>query len=100
MKVPIVVCVDDSGANEAAVAWAMHRAAAMKLPVDLVHAVDDRWTSQSLAYNEMAKKEANELLGKAKAHAAGVEPGVDVQTLLISGSPGMPSASGPRRRRS
>ncbi|UKA64535.1 universal stress protein [Arthrobacter sp. FW306-04-A] len=88
MKAPIVVGVNDSGANEAAVAWAMHRAAAVKLPVDLVHAVDDRWMSESLAYNEMAKKAATELLGKAKAHAAGVEPSVDVRTLLISGSAG------------
>ncbi|MGO4583753.1 universal stress protein [Arthrobacter sp. 2RAF6] len=88
MKVPIVVGVNDSGANEAAVAWAMHRAAAMKLPVDLVHAVDDRWMSESFAYNEMAKRAAKELLGKAKAHAAGVEPSVDVRTLLIPGSAG------------
>lgn len=88
MKEPIVVGVNDSGANEAAVTWAMHRAAALKLPVVLVHAVDDRWMSESFAYNELASKAATELLGKAKAHAAGVEPAVDVRAVLISGSAG------------
>lgn len=88
MKEPIVVGINDSGANEAAVTWAMHRAAALKLPVQLVHAVDDRWMSESFAYNEMANKAATELLIKAKAHAAGVEPTVDVRTVLISGTPG------------
>lgn len=88
MKEAIVVGVNDSGANEAAVAWAMHRAAAMKLPLTLVHAVDDRWMSESFAYKETASKAATELLGKAKAHASGVEPSVDVRTVLISGSAG------------
>ncbi|MGO4471446.1 universal stress protein [Arthrobacter sp. M-10] len=88
MKEPIVVGINDTGANEAAVTWAMHRAAALKLPVQLVHAVDDRWMAESFAYNEMANKAATELLIKAKAHAAGVEPKVEVRTVLISGTPG------------
>ncbi|WP_284981700.1 universal stress protein [Arthrobacter sp. efr-133-TYG-118] len=88
MKEPIVVGINDSGANEAAVTWAMHRAAALKLPVVLVHAVDDRWMSESFVYNEMASKAATKLLGTAKARAAGVEPTVDVRTALISGTAG------------
>jgi nucleotide-binding universal stress UspA family protein len=88
MKRPIVVGVNDSGANEAAVTWAMHRAAALNLPVELVHAVDDRWMSESFAYNEMARKAATKLVGRAKTHAAGVEPTVDVRTVLISGTAG------------
>ncbi|KRE80425.1 universal stress protein [Arthrobacter sp. Soil762] len=88
MKNPIVVGVNDSGSSEAALAWAMHRAAALKMPVLLVHAVDDRWTYDTPGYYEMLRKAGAELVATAKARALAEAPSVDVRTMLGSGSPG------------
>lgn len=88
MKEPIVVGINDSGASEAALTWALHRAAALKLPVLLVHAVDDRWMSEAFPYTDMIRKSGKELLRKAKDRATEVEPSVELWTELISGSVG------------
>ena len=42
MKDPIVAGLNDTEASRAAVTWVMARAAELKLPVVLLHAVDDR----------------------------------------------------------
>lgn len=88
MKNPLVVGVNDTEASRAAAAWAMHRAAALKLPVLLVHALDDRWSYENYAFVEAIRKFGEELLDKARARALEAEPGVDVATKLASGSVG------------
>ncbi|UVJ41268.1 universal stress protein [Arthrobacter sp. CJ23] len=88
MKDPIVVGVNDSGSSEAAVTWAMRRAAALKSPVILVHALDDRWTYDTPGYYEVLREAGAELVAKAKSRALAHEPTVDLHTVLISGSPG------------
>ncbi|WP_035749011.1 universal stress protein [Arthrobacter sp. 35W] len=88
MKDPIVVGINDSRASEEAVAWAMRRAARLKTPVLLVHVLDDRWTYQSIEFSEVLRKHGLDLLERAKARAAVVEPSVEVNAKLVFGSPG------------
>ncbi|WP_426303269.1 universal stress protein [Arthrobacter sp. R-11] len=88
MKNPIVVGVNDTEAAQAAIAWAMHRAAALKLPVVLVHALDDRWSYESYSFIDVIRKSGIELLEKAKARAVEAEPSVELSTKQVSGSAG------------
>ncbi|WP_120522125.1 universal stress protein [Arthrobacter celericrescens] len=88
MKNPIVVGVNDTEASLAAVAWAMRRAAALKLPVVLVHALDDRWSYESYSFIDEIKKAGTELLEKAKARAIEADPSVDLSVKQVSGSTG------------
>jgi len=88
MKNPIVVGVNDTEASQAAVAWAMHRAAALKLPVVLVHALDDRWSYENYSFVDVIKKAGIELLEKAKARAIEAEPSVELSIKQIPGSTG------------
>ena len=88
MKNPIVVGVNDTQANQAAVAWAMHRAAVLQLPVILIHAVDDRWSYENYALIDTVRKYGTELLEKARARAVEAEPSVDLEAKLVSGSAG------------
>ncbi|WP_423184521.1 universal stress protein [Arthrobacter sp. NyZ413] len=88
MKKPIVVGVVDTDASRAALAWAMDRAARQGLPVLLVHAVDIRWIDESFASSAVVRATALELLSKTAGYAGELEPSVEVNTLLFSGSPG------------
>ncbi len=88
MKNPIVVGVNDTASSQAGVIWATRRAAALKLPVLLIHAVDDRWTSDTFVYGEELRKYATEILHKAKSIALETEPSVKVRTIVASGSTG------------
>ncbi len=88
MKEAIVVGVNDSPSSDAAVRWAMQRAAALKLPVQLVHAVDDRWAYDAVGYNEWIRESGETLLAAAKDHASKLEPTVEISTDLVSGGSG------------
>lgn len=88
MSKPIVVGVNGSAGSEAALAWALERAAADNAPVLCVHAVDDRWMSPDFQYHELIRQSGMELLEKAKAAAAKQAPDVTVDTELRHGSPG------------
>jgi nucleotide-binding universal stress UspA family protein len=88
MKNPIVVGIDDTETSQAAVSWAMHRAAALKLPVVLVHAVDDRWAYEYYPSSEQLRKYGRELLEKAEARAKETEPSVELNAKQVSGSTG------------
>jgi nucleotide-binding universal stress UspA family protein len=88
MNEAIVVGVVDTDASRAAQAWAMKRAAHQKLPVLLVHAIDERWITKALTYTDAIRTAATELLSKTAAHASELEPSVEVKTLLFPGSPG------------
>ncbi|MGG5173064.1 universal stress protein [Pseudarthrobacter sp. J1738] len=88
MKKSIVVGVNDSGSSEAAVEWAMKRAARLKLPVVLVHAVDDRWSSEAPEFHNVLSKAGHALVARAQARALELEPGVHVEAMMMWGSPG------------
>lgn len=88
MSKPIVVGINGSAGSEAALTWALERAAQQKAPVLCVHAVDDRWMSPDFQYHELIRDSGMELLEKTKASAASRAPGVDVDIQLRHGSPG------------
>ncbi|KUM33147.1 universal stress protein [Arthrobacter sp. EPSL27] len=88
MSKPIVVGTNGSAGSEAALAWALERAAAYKLPVTIIHAVDDRWISPDFQYHELIRQAGMELLQKAQADARGQAPGVEVDIQLRHGSGG------------
>jgi nucleotide-binding universal stress UspA family protein len=88
MNKPIVVGVNGSAGSEAAMSWALHRAARRKVSVIAVHAVDDRWMSPDFQYHELIKESGLELLQQVKEDAARKEPGVDVEIQLRHGSAG------------
>lgn len=88
MSKPIIVGVTGSAGDAAALAWALQRAARLRLPVILVHAVDDRWLSPDFQYHEVIRESGMELLQKAQASARAQAPGVDVEIQLRHGSAG------------
>lgn len=88
MSKPIVVGINGSAGSEAALAWALDRAARQKLPVVCVHAVDDRWMSPDFQYHELIRESGLELLEKAKTAAKSKAPDIDVDVQLRHGSPG------------
>lgn len=88
MSKPIVVGINGSAGSEAALAWALERAAAGKLPVTIIHAVDDRWISPDFQYHELIRQSGMELLQKTQADAREQAPGVEVDIQLRHGSGG------------
>ncbi len=88
MSKPIVVGFNGSAGSEAAVTWALERAARDKLPVIIVHAVDDRWMSPDFQYHEIIRQAGMELLQQAQAIASGLAPDVEVDIQLRHGSGG------------
>ncbi|MDD1477665.1 universal stress protein [Arthrobacter sp. H16F315] len=86
MKKPIVVGINGSAGSKAALAWALERAARDKLPVTVIHAVDDRWMTPDFQYHELIRQAGTELLQEAKASASGQAPSVKVDVELGHGS--------------
>ncbi len=84
----IVVGVNGSEGSEAALAWALERAARHKLPVIAVHAVDDRWMSPEFQYHELIRESGMELLQSVQVSATQLAPDVSVDTQLRHGSGG------------
>ncbi|MFJ6003180.1 universal stress protein [Arthrobacter sp. NPDC092385] len=87
MNKPIVVGVNGSGGSEAAMLWALQRAARNKFPVVAVHALDDRWISPDFAYQDVIRESGMQLLRQVQEDAAKKEPDVDVRIRLGEGSP-------------
>ncbi len=88
MSKPIVVGVNGSAGSAAALTWALQRAARLKLPVILVHAVDDRWMSPDFQYHELIRQSGMEMLEEAQASAGAQAPEVKVEIQLRHGSGG------------
>ncbi|GAA2144646.1 universal stress protein [Arthrobacter humicola] len=88
MSKAIVVGINGSAGSDAALTWALQRAARDKLPVIALHAVDDRWMSPDFQYHELIRESGMELLEKAKASASEQSPGVEVDIQLRHGSGG------------
>ncbi|MDI3211092.1 universal stress protein [Arthrobacter sp. AL12] len=88
MNKPIVVGFNASAGSEAALTWALQRAGGYKLPVTIIHAVDDRWMSPDFQYHELIRQSGMDLLQKAQASAAEQAPDVKVDIQLRHGSGG------------
>lgn len=88
MNKAIVVGINGSAGSEAALAWALQRAARQKLPIVAVHAVDDRWMSPDFQYHELIREAGMELLQKAQTSAHEKVPGVEFDIQLRHGSAG------------
>jgi nucleotide-binding universal stress UspA family protein len=88
MSKAIVVGFNGSAGSEAALTWALGRAAREKLPVIIVHAVDDRWMSPDFQYHEVIRKAGMDLLQQAQDSAKGQAPEVEVEIQLRHGSGG------------
>lgn len=88
MSKPIVVGINGSAGSEAALTWALQRAARLKLAVIAIHAVDDRWMSPDFEYHELIRESGMELLHKAEASASQQAPDVKVEIQLRHGSAG------------
>ena len=88
MTKPIVVGINGSERSEAALAWALQRASHHKIPVIALYAVDDRWVSPDIQYQELVREAGKELLQKAKDSARAQVPDVEVQIELRHGSAG------------
>ena len=88
MSKPIVVGITGSAGSQTALAWALERAARDKLPVIVVHAVDDRWMAPDFQYQEIIRESGMELLQTAQESASQLAPDVDVDIQLRQGSAG------------
>lgn len=88
MSKAIVVGVNGSAGSDAALTWALGRAARDKLPVIIVHAVDDRWMSPDFQYREIIRQLDMELLEQAQSSASAQAPDVEVDIQLRHGSAG------------
>ncbi|MFF2243591.1 universal stress protein [Arthrobacter sp. NPDC058130] len=88
MSKEIVVGINGSAGSEAALTWALERARRDKLPVLIVHAVDDRWMSPEFQYHEIIRESGMDLLQKAQASAREQAPDVEVDIQLRHGSGG------------
>lgn len=88
MNKPIVVGINGSAGSESALTWALQRAARDKLPVTIIHAVDDRWISPNFQYHETVRQAGMDLLQKAQARASEQAPDVKVDIQLRHGSGG------------
>ncbi|MEC5181656.1 universal stress protein [Arthrobacter sp. CG_A4] len=88
MNKPIVVGFNGSAGSAAALTWALQRASRQKLPVIVIHAVDDRWMSPDFEYHELIRESGMEMVGKAQASAGEQAPDVEVEARLQHGSAG------------
>lgn len=88
MNKPIVVGINGSIRNQAALLWALQRASRHKLPVIAIHAVDDRWMSPDFQYQELIMESGMDLLRKAQAIASEQAPDVKFEIQLRHGSVG------------
>ena len=86
MSKPIVVGINGSAGSDAALSWALDRAAQRNLPVLIMHATDDRWITRDIQNREMLREAGLDLLQKAEAVAREKAAGVKVESQLRHGS--------------
>lgn len=84
---PIAVATNDSAQSQSAVMWAAHRAARARLPLVILHVVDDRWTAESNPWTTALIQRGKELLEAAAGRVRDTVP-IDVTTELLQGSVG------------
>src|SRR4029453_11923021 len=85
---PIAVGINDWGASQEALLWAAHRAAHFKLPLVVLHVVDDRWIAEAYPYRGMIREMGEELLQTAVDRAKEAELSLDVSAEFLEGNVG------------
>ena len=83
----IVVGVDGSGPSEAAVAWAVERAALVGAEVDLVYVIDMSAFSREPVFLDEAHNAAEDVLRRAVSQVAGKYPSVVLTWHILVGFP-------------
>lgn len=84
---PIAVATNDSAQSQSAVKWATRRAERARLPLVIVHVVDDRWLADPYPWIK-AMREAGDKLLQTAARRAREASRADISTRLLTGSVG------------
>ncbi|TDT80431.1 nucleotide-binding universal stress UspA family protein [Arthrobacter sp. AG258] len=84
---PIAVGTNDSAQSQAAVLWAARRAHDAKLPLVILHVVDDRWIAEPYPWFGTLQHAGEELLKTAAARLEGSVP-ITPATEMLTGSVG------------
>jgi nucleotide-binding universal stress UspA family protein len=91
-KKPIAVGITDSSPSNAALFWAASRARRLKLPLTVLHVLDDRWMAgealDALPYIDVLRKSVLDMLREAEERVRSVEPDLPVSVELLEGSIG------------
>lgn len=89
---PVAVAITDSSPSDAALLWAAARARRQKVPLTVLHVLDDRWMAgealEALPYIDVLRKSALDMLEKAGEGVRSSEPDLQVSTELLEGSVG------------
>ena len=83
----IAVGINDSVQSQAAVAWAAQRAKKAKLPLVLLHVVDDRWFAEPRSWQGVLWETGEKLLERTAVDTR-ENAAVEVTTSLLNGSVG------------
>ena len=81
---PIAVATNDSPQSQAAVEWAVRRAASARLPLIILHVVDDRWIADPIPWTGMLVEKGEELLKTAAGRVRGSAP-IEIATKVLEG---------------
>ncbi|MHC6230761.1 universal stress protein [Arthrobacter sp. MMS24-T111] len=84
---PIAVGTNDSAQSQAAVLWAARRAHDAKLPLVILHVVDDRWIAEPYPWFGTLQHAGEELLKTAAGRLEGSVP-ITPATEMLTGSVG------------
>jgi len=86
---PIAVGVSETAASDAALSWAAARAARLKVPLAVLHVLDDRWlVGEVLPYVEVLRESGLALLKEAGERVHNTDPGLQVSLELLEGGIG------------
>lgn len=84
---PIAVATNDSAQSQAAVTWAARRAERDKLPLTILHVVDDRWLAEPNPWIKGLQEAGDRLLQGAASRAREAFP-ISITAQLLTGSVG------------
>lgn len=84
---PIAVATNDSEQSRAAVNWAARRAENNKLPLTILHVVDDRWLAEPSPWIKGLEEAGDRLLQAVATRAREAFP-ISINTQLLTGSVG------------
>ncbi|NUS35111.1 MAG: universal stress protein, partial [Pseudarthrobacter sp.] len=86
---PIAVGITGSPASNAALFWAAARANRLKVPLAVLHVLDDRWImAEAMPYIEVLHEMGLALLKEAGDKVRAAEPGLQVTLELLEGGVG------------
>ena len=89
---PVAVGISDSAPSRTALQWAAARARRQKVPLAILHVLDDRWMAgeriEALPYIDVLRKSAMDMLEEAGETVRSAEPDLQVSLELLEGSVG------------